>query len=374
MQPHKAPDVHLTLCLTHDCNLRCRYCYSGPKRDASMSESTARAAFELALDRVGKRLHLVFFGGEPLLRWDALTSFTALGRTLCAPHGVELSPTVTTNGTLLTQQRCEWLAEERFVVAVSYDGIAPAHDANRRDASGASSHARVVDGLRCALAAGLRVRAILVLDPSNLRWIGESIDEARDLGVRDFVVNPNWSADWSAPAVRESLTEAYAALAARHLASYRRGDPLWISALDAKISAHVKGGILASEHCDLGCRDLVVAPSGNLFPCDRMIGDDRSDRFVIGHVSLGVDADKLAEWLEPMRTLPAECLTCSIRSRCRNRCACANFAMTRTPSEPSSALCLHEQLAIRAADDVAEELFAESNEAFFRRHYPGAVG
>jgi len=374
MQECKASDVHLTLCLTHACNLRCRYCYGGAKHERSMPAEVARSAFELALARVSRRLHLVFFGGEPLVRWHDLVAFTALGRDLCAARGVSLSASVTTNGTLLTADRARWLAREKFVVAVSCDGVAAAHDANRRDSAGAPTHGRVLEGIGNALEAGLRPRVVLVLDPSNLPWIGESIDELRLLGVRDFVLNPNWAADWSADSVRSALAEAYRALAQRSLESYRSGDPLWLSALDAKISAHVKGGIQKGERCDLGRRDLVVAASGNLYPCDRMVADDTSDRFVVGHVSTGVDAARLASLLDGMRSMPAECLTCSIARRCRNTCACANFAMTRMPGQPSEALCLHEQLAIRAADDVADQLYAESNEAFLRRHYPVAVG
>lgn len=374
MQECKASDVHLTLCLTHDCNLRCRYCYGGAKRDRSMPVEVARAAFDLALLRVSRRLHLVFFGGEPLLRWDDLVAFTALGRESCSARGVSLSASVTTNGTMLTPERARWLLSEQFVVAVSCDGVAAAHDVNRLDARGNPTHARVLDGLRNALDAGLQPRVVLVLDPANLRFVGESIDELRQLGVRDFVISPNWSADWSPGDVRASLADAYHALAGRSLESYRSGDPLWISPLDAKISAHVKGGIQQGERCDLGRRDLVVAASGNLYPCDRMVGDDAGSPFVIGHVSTGVDAARHASLLDGMRSMPAECLACSIARRCRNTCACANYAMTRLPGQPSDALCLHEQLAIRAADEVAEQLYAESNEAFLRRHYPGAVG
>ncbi len=75
--PPPAPthsDVQLTLCLTHSCNLRCDYCYGGHKVARHMSLATGRAAIELALARTGERLHLIFFGGEPLTRWPTLTS------------------------------------------------------------------------------------------------------------------------------------------------------------------------------------------------------------------------------------------------------------------------------------------------------------
>ena len=38
--------MSLTLCLTHDCNLRCAYCYAGRKRKVAMSPDTMRRAYD----------------------------------------------------------------------------------------------------------------------------------------------------------------------------------------------------------------------------------------------------------------------------------------------------------------------------------------
>ena len=78
--------MDVTLCLTHACNLRCDYCYAGPKSARRMSWDTARNAIDFTLARTleqAERLkcqpvcQLGFFGGEPLLEWDLLVSATA---------------------------------------------------------------------------------------------------------------------------------------------------------------------------------------------------------------------------------------------------------------------------------------------------------
>ena len=71
--------------------------------------------------------------------------------------------------------------------------------------------------------------------------------------------------------------------------------------------------------------------------------------------------------------MPNECVDCAVADRCRNRCACANLAMTGTVDCPSEVLCFHEQLSIRLADQVAEQLFGERNERFLRRQYGTAI-
>jgi uncharacterized protein len=371
-EPPRFDDVHLTLCLTHDCNLACRYCYGGTKSRRHMTRATAHRALELALARTSARLHLVFFGGEPLLRWRALTTLADEARSRAAACGVELRPTVTTNGTLLTPERATWLRTQGFVVAISCDGVRAAHDAHRTGRGGRSSHARTAAGLRLALEAGLAVRTILVLDPATVDLLPDSLAWLRSLGAADFVVNPNWLADWTAPPLRERWERSYAAAAALWVAAFREDRPFWLSFLDDKVSTHLKGGYTPSERCDLGRRNLVVAPSGRLYPCDRLVGEDRDERFVLGDVASGPVPERVASLVQRTCAMPADCLECAVAPRCRNRCACANLALTGAIETPSETLCFAEQLAIRTADAAAATLFAEHNAAFLRRHYPEA--
>ncbi|MBI5502527.1 MAG: radical SAM protein [Deltaproteobacteria bacterium] len=389
----RSPDTHLTLCLTHDCNLRCRYCYGGAKSKRHMSLAVGCAALEHAVARTSERLHLVFFGGEPLLRWQTLVALTERAEESAAAAGLELRPTVTTNGTLLTERRVAWLQERRFVLAVSCDGTKEAHDANRRDPRGRSSHARTVAGLRRALAAGLGLRVILVLHPDNVDLLPESLACLREQGAADFVVNPDWSADWRDESLRARWERAYESAARLWSDAHRDGRPFWLSFVDDKIAAAVKGGYTAAERCDLGRRNLVVAPSGRLYPCDRLVGEDRNVRaetqrgreeatgmtaagtaggsaFVIGDVASGPDPERIAALVARTCGMPAECLECAIAPRCRNRCACANLALTGDVAVPSETLCFHEQLAVRVADAAAETLAAEGNESFLRRLGP----
>jgi uncharacterized protein len=362
------PEIRVTLCLTHDCNLRCRYCYGGVKSARHMPLAIGARAITLALARTARRLHLIFFGGEPLLRFAQLTRLTAIARAACAARGLELRPTVTTNGTLITAARAAWLAAEGFVVGVSCDGTPEGHDANRRDRHGRRTWARTTAGLRRALGAGAAVRAVLVVDPANVARLPAAVRGLRALGADDFVLNPHWGAGWSA-ALQACWTAAYEEVGRDYVAAYRAGRPFWISVIDEKIHAHLRGGFAESERCDLGRQDLVVAASGNLYPCDRLVGDDRHGRFVIGHVGTGADPARACAWAAAVGAPPADCHACGIAARCRNRCACANVALTGSPDTPSELLCFHEQLAVRTADTAARALFAEANPAFMARHY-----
>jgi radical SAM protein with 4Fe4S-binding SPASM domain len=168
--------------------------------------------------------------------------------------------------------------------------------------------------------------------------------------------------------VRAQCDTAYACVADLYLEAYRQKQPFWVSLLDGKIASYIKGGYLEGDRCDLGQRNLVVAASGRLYPCDRLVGEDRDDTRAIGDVWRGPNEERIRRLVSQV-TSPGECGECALASRCRNRCACANLAMTGTIDVPSETLCLHEQLAIRAADRAAQSLFAERNPLFLAQHY-----
>jgi uncharacterized protein len=333
-----------------------------------MSAEVGRRAVDLALARVSQRLHLVFFGGEPLLCWKDLVDFTRYAREKAGQAGVEVRPTVTTNGTLLDDDRVSWLAGERFLVAISCDGTRIAHDKNRRDAAGVSSYEATVEAIQRCLHAGLRVKVILVLDPETIELLPDSIAALVGMGVRELVTNVNWAADWADDSIQARCQSAVEKAADLYVAAYRQGRPFWLSLLDGKIASHIKGGYLSGDLCDLGQRNLVVAASGRLYPCDRLVEDDRDESRTVGDVWTGPHPQRIRQLVSQVTT-PVECSTCALASRCRNRCACANLAMTGNLGIPSETLCFHEQLAIRTADHAADLLFAENNPQFLAQHY-----
>lgn len=117
--------LQLTLCLTHDCTLRCRYCYAGRKYAHAMSRETAERGMDIGLAeavRTERGLDLSFFGGEPLLERDLLQHCCNYLKQQAAEQGVRVRFGITTNGTLLTRKRLEWLAEQDFLVGLSVDG------------------------------------------------------------------------------------------------------------------------------------------------------------------------------------------------------------------------------------------------------------
>ena len=81
----------------------------------------------------GARLNLAFLGGEPLVNRQVLRAATRrAARTRARKRGARITFSITTNGTLLTEDDARFFEEHGFAVTVSLDGL---RDAARRAAA-----------------------------------------------------------------------------------------------------------------------------------------------------------------------------------------------------------------------------------------------
>lgn len=145
---------NMVLQVTQQCNLRCSYCaYSGEyynrvHNSARMSFETAKKAidFYIARSRESNRLHLGFYGGEPLLEFNLMKK--------CVEYikgnveGKKLTFGITTNATLLTDEKIHFLHDNDFYLTISIDGSKEEHDACRVFPDGSGSFDIVMHNLK----------------------------------------------------------------------------------------------------------------------------------------------------------------------------------------------------------------------------------
>ncbi len=364
--------MDVTLVLTHDCNLGCGYCYAGRKFRKSMPRDIMVKSLDLAFsDGDDGKIQVSFFGGEPTLEWDLLIEAAEYARKIAGNR--HLVQCVTTNGTLLTKERILRLAELDIYVGFSIDGNQRAHEANRPSMNGQSTWTAVSKGLDMMIEAGRPFETISVVTPASVRELGASVGELFARGVPRIALNPCYESVWSDEDLalwEHGLIEA-AGIVASHM---REGRIVSLNVFDAKIIARIKGGLDEGDKCDLGSGFIAVAPSGNLYPCERLVGEDTDERARIGHVSTGVERPRVsnfrAENLPEWHAQNEECGNCAEQIRCSNHCACANRAETGNYGTAGGVQCWHEQTTARIADELADTLFAEDNKAFKRWFFP----
>jgi len=364
--------MDLTLSLNHNCNLVCSYCYGGKKSNRPMSFETAQKALDIgfAYPSAGLRLH--FFGGEPLLEFDLMKRIVAEAERGSWERNKPLRMGLTTNGTILSDEAIEFFKEKKFNLTISIDGVERAHNRHRRFADGTGSYEVVKKRLEAAIKALGPVNTLSVIHPDTLEDLSDSFNLIASYGVRRISFSPDYDAEWDEEALRR-LEESLQRLADRAIDHYRKGNHFTIQPFHTKIVSRLKGGLQAEDKCDFGCAELAVAPSGNLYPCDRLIGDDgpRQDDIRIGHVRTGVDSVKVRKLKQAKDASKPECRDCAIIDRCVFWCGCVNRSLTGRVDQVSGLLCQFEKMGIRIADRMASTLFSERNVPFIRRYYIG---
>ncbi|MBU0554154.1 radical SAM protein [Myxococcota bacterium] len=360
----------LTLNLTRDCNLACPYCYAGDKVAEAISFETAMAGVELALSARPQLLDVAFFGGEPLLEWDLLMRLVEAieARVALVEPPCRVRFTTTTNATQLTSERIDALVAHDFEIAVSLDGVRAAQDINRPTRGGGSSFEASLRGLKLALGRIKKVTVISVLTPQSAPMMAEGVRFLFEQGARRISLNPNFYATWS-EADKAALTAEHQAAADFYVERFEAGEPFYLDFIESKVITRLKGGYACGDRCDFGANEVAVAPSGRLYPCERLIGDDTGE-LSIGHVHEG-GFDELArlKLLAEKGNHDPDCESCALKDRCMSWCGCVNYASTGRINQPGDFLCFYEQLCIHTADSAATRLWVARNPAFLKRFY-----
>ena len=347
-----APLQHfaVTLMVNHACNLRCNYCYTGAKFSAPMSWEIGAAGIDRAFRSLTPDgcLDVGFFGGEPLLEARRILSWMNYARTAPARHERRVRFNLTTNGTITNAEAWQVMLSVDLELAISFDGLPTVHDRHRRDTHGKGT-APVVEATICqVIHAGKACNVVIVVRPDNLEQIPEGLAYLYEKGVRQVNLSLDlWTAWKSADGrrLRRSI-EAAAEIWLQRLPEFSIN---WFDAKAAQLAQ--LPSTEPTSRCGFGAGELAIAPSGRLYPCERLIGEDRPENplRLPGHALEGCDFLELSP--APFaRSSP--CSKCALVSACDSSCRCSNFVRTGNVNQPDGLLCALNKASAKATADA----------------------
>jgi uncharacterized protein len=124
----KADTLNFVITPTMKCNLKCYYCFEAKQSDCGlMTEDTAAkiiAFISKSISSDTKKIHIGWFGGEPLVAYETIKSFSKEIIALCESKNLTYSSSMITNGILLTKEKATVLKEECKLnsVQITLDG------------------------------------------------------------------------------------------------------------------------------------------------------------------------------------------------------------------------------------------------------------
>jgi uncharacterized protein len=155
------------------CNMRCGYCYYLEKEHpayARMSDETLEAFIANYIgSAAGQVVSFTWHGGEPSLAGlDFYRKAVGLQKKYL-PSGKTCWNSLQTNGLLLDDEWCEFLAGNKFDVGLSIDGTEAAHDFYRRDIGGGSTFARTEAALKRLQAKGIHPDLLCTVNAATVK-------------------------------------------------------------------------------------------------------------------------------------------------------------------------------------------------------------
>ena len=338
------PMFSLTLMVNHACNLRCSYCYTGAKFRLPMTANIAAAAIHRAVRSTipGGQLELSFFGGEPLLEAASILDWVAHARQECVDQRIELRLSLTTNGTMIDSAAWRVMSLPELHLSLSHDGLPHVHDRHRQSAEGHGSSNAVLTTLDRLLVAGRDVNVVMVVRPDNLRELVEGIEFLHARGVRQITPSLDLWTHWT----REDAAQLQQAIGGAADLWRRLWPDLSISWFDEKAALLARIPMSPTARCQFGHGQIAVSPAGSLYPCERLIGEDRTDNpmRLPGHV---LDSDDFWSTTPAAERSAPACSRCALESMCGTSCRCSNFIRTGDVTKPDGLLCWLETLCFR---------------------------
>ena len=179
------------------CNLACKYCYYLEKnnlyqnshRHLMSDEMLEQFTREYIEAQTMPQVLFTWHGGEPLMRSiDFYKKALALQKKYA--HGKQIDNVIQTNGTLLTDEWCEFFAKNHWLIGISIDGPQEYHDHYRVTPAGKPSWEKVMQGISLLKKHRVEWNAMAVVNAYNAEHPLEFYHFFRDNGCQYLQFTP----------------------------------------------------------------------------------------------------------------------------------------------------------------------------------------
>jgi uncharacterized protein len=356
------------------CNLDCRYCFYLEKEKLYPNERQWRMSDEVLEEYIQQyiqdqpvpEINFAWQGGEPtLLGVEFFRKVVGLQRKHAG--GRKISNALQTNGTLLDNEWCEFLAAHKFLIGLSIDGPRELHDQYRVDKRQKPTFDAVMRGLELLRKHKVDFNTLTVVNRTNsqqplevyrfLKEIGSEFLQFIPLVERRAYAQPKTPGfDFAEPPepgqpggpqspVTEWSVEAklYGNFLCAIFDEWVRQDVgrVFVQLFDAALGNWMGLGsslCVFAEKCGAA---LAIEHNGDLYSCDHYV----YPKYHLGNIlnqSLGgmVRSDRQTKFgNDKFDTLPQFCRKCEVRFACNGECPKHRFIKTPDGEDGLNYLC-----------------------------------
>lgn len=342
-----APIKAMCLHVSHDCNLRCEYCFAetgdfGTGRKI-MTPETGKKAIDFLIEKSFGRenLELDFFGGEPLMAWDTVVQTVDYARSIEKLHGKNFRFTITTNGILLDDEKIEYINREMSNCVLSLDGRKEVNDRIRFTPNGKGSYDTIVPKFKKLVKGRTRegrtdyyIRGTFTR--YNLDFANDILHMAelgfKQLSVEPVVTDPKFPYAITAedlPVIFKEYDRLYEIM---------EKEPDKFNFFHFKIDLDQGPcAIKRLRGCGCGNEYVAVTPDGEIFPCHQFVG---MEEWKMGNISDGIIKRDIKDYFAKTHIYSKQgCSDCWARFYCSGGCNANSYQYEGDVQKPNKLAC-----------------------------------
>jgi len=355
------------------CNLGCRYCYYLEKEDLYPKDHLIRMPYDILERYIAQHINasrdsvirFSWHGGEPTILGPDYYRVILEIQQKHRPPGKRIANGIQTNGTLLTEEWCRFLAKEGFSVGLSLDGPQEIHDKYRLTKDGRPTHKKAMQGYRLLRRYGITPDILCVVNAHNVQYPNEVYRFFKEIGGRYIgflpLVDPQPNAE-NGVSPASVPAEAFGRFLCTIFDEWRDRD---IGRIKVQLFEEAAKTALGQEHelCIFRrtCGDIpVMECNGDFFCCDHFVdpGHHLGNIQETPLVRLLESPDLIAFGRIKSDSLPHYCRQCEFLAICNGECPKNRFSRAPDGEEGLNYLCAGYKCFFNHIQPFVKELAA----------------
>lgn len=353
------------------CNLRCSYCYYLARKDLYADRGSFQMSDKLLEKYISQHIEattddVVMFswhGGEPTLAGLDFYRKALVLQKKYNSAGKRIINGIQTNGTLLNDEWCRFLADENFLTGISMDGPEEYHDRYRKGRDGSGSFRQVMRGYELLKKFGITTEVLCVVNSYNGGSPGILYDFFRGIDAKYMTFLP----------LVERVPGSETGVSSETVPAVVFGNFLseifdrWVEKDAGRIKIQIIEEALRrafnQEHTlcifKVNCGGVpVVEHNGDFYSCDHYVDQDH----LLGNINEGslagfLDSEKQQAFgRSKSLSLPRYCRECDVLDMCNGECPKNRFILTPDGEPGLNYLCPGYKIFFKHCQPFIDEL------------------
>lgn len=395
--------TNICLNVTDACNLACRYCFV-EQHPHFMTLQTAKDSADWLYKNLqikkekgycsnDEKCYITFFGGEPMLMYDSI--IVPLVNYCNEKYPETFIFNMTTNCTLLDQDRINFLYNNHIYPLLSIDGAKETQDYNRPCQDGTSSFDKVYKNIPYLLKKMPFLTFRSTIDQGSVKNTFKNYLFAEKMGFKEYYTMPNDREIWSNEnkiILEHEVEKIFKYQIDKFLnnempMNYSRINELFEILLKQDINriSNNKYFIIDPDEkrnvfrCGLGTTGGSIGYNGLIYGCQEQDSHDEKGLFLIGDIYRdGIDIEKHKAFLNvytnsnrPQCENPELCINCILKQNCHYvngyNCPANSYDLFKDFNISSEMTCFWYQILAKNCL-IMQKILVENNNKLFKKY------